>query len=195
MRSSTLAPAGRPPDSGRWHRGGGNGLVDHLLGDLVKGDPVGLVIGDPQQLLEMPGDSLALPVRVGGQKDFSALLGRLLQVVDDLFLALDRLIIQREAVSHVHAQLALGKIAHMSHGRLHLIAGTQVFSDGLGLGGGLHDHKIRFRHNSTSKLGLSVSVPETFSHARPGGPTMPSGGVRADLIIGKPPRPGPVCRC
>ena len=122
----------------------GDGLVDHLLGDLVKGHPVGLVVGDVQQLLQMPGDGLPLPVRVGGQIDFAALLGRLLQVADGVLLALDGLVVGLKAVFHVHAQLALGQVPDMAHGRLHLIPRSKVFPDGLGLGRGLYDHKIGF---------------------------------------------------
>ena len=126
--------------------GGGNGLVDHLLGDLIKGHPVGLVVRNAQQFFQMPGNGLSFPVRVGGQIDPLALSRRLLEVLDDLLLALDGLIVRLEAVLHIHAQLALGQIADVAHGRLDFIARTQIFADGLGLGRRLHDHKIGFRH-------------------------------------------------
>ena len=96
--------------------GVGDGVVDHLLGDLVEGHPVGLVVRDAQHLLQVPGDGLALPVGVGGEEHFLTLLGGFFQLVNDLFLALDGLVVQFKAVLHVHAQLALGQVAHMAHG-------------------------------------------------------------------------------
>ena len=118
--------------------GGRDGLVDHLFGDLVEGHTVGLVVRDVQQLLQMPGDGLSLPVRVGGQVDLARPLGRLLQVADDVLLALDGLVVRDEAALDVYAQLALGQVPHMAHGRLDLVSRTQVFADGLGLGRGLY---------------------------------------------------------
>ena len=120
--------------------GGGDGLVDHILGDFVEGHPVGLVVGDAQQLLQMPGDGLPLPVRVGGQIDLARPLGRFLQVADDILLTLDGLVVWDKAPLDIHAQLALGQVPDMAHGRLYLIARPQVLADGLGLGRGLHDH-------------------------------------------------------
>ena len=127
--------------------GVGDGVVDHLLGDLVEGHPVGLVVRDAQHLLQVPGDGLALPVGVGGEEHFLTLLGGFFQLVNDLFLALDGLVVQFKAVLHVHAQLALGQVAHMAHGGLHLIARAQIFADGLGLRRRLDDHQIRFCHS------------------------------------------------
>ena len=88
----------------------------------------------------MPGDGLPFPVRVGGQIDFSAALGRLFQVADDVLLPLDGLVIGDETVLNVHAQLALGQIPDMAHGRLDLIPRPKVLSNGLGLGRGLYDN-------------------------------------------------------
>ena len=122
--------------------GGGNGLVDHLFGDLVEGDPVGLFIGDVQKLLQVPGDGLALTVRVGGQIHLSALLGRLFQGSDGLLLSLDGLVVGLESVFHVHAQLALGQVPDVTHGRHHLITRSKVLADGLGLGRGLYNDQI-----------------------------------------------------
>ena len=127
--------------------GVGDGVVDHLLGDLVEGHPVGLVVRDAQHLLQVPGDGLALPVGVGGEEHFLALLGGFFQLVNELFLALDGLVVQFKAVLHVHAQLALGQVAHVAHGGLHLIARAQIFADGLGLRRRLDDHQIRFCHS------------------------------------------------
>jgi hypothetical protein len=111
-----------------------------MFGDLVEGHPVGLVVGDAEQLLQVPGDGLPLPVRVGGQIDLIRPLGRLLQVADHILLALDGLVVGRKAVLDVHAQPAFWQVPDMAHGRLYLIARPKVFADGLGLGRGLYNH-------------------------------------------------------
>ena len=88
----------------------------------------------------MPGDSLPLPVRVGGQVDTAALLGGFFQVTDNILFALDGLVVGNKALLDIHAQLALGQVPDVAHRRLYLIARPQVFADGLGLGRGLDDH-------------------------------------------------------
>ena len=120
--------------------GGGDGPLHHILGDLVKGHPVGLVVGDIEQLLQVPGDGFSLPVRVGGQIDLARALGRLLQVADYVLLALDGLVVGDKAALDIHAQLALGQVPDMAHRRLYLIPRAKVFADGLCLGRGLYDH-------------------------------------------------------
>ena len=124
--------------------GAGDGLVDHLFGDLIESHPIGLVIGDAQQLLQMPGNGLSLPVGVGGQIDPVALFGRLFQVADHILLPFDGLIVGDEPALDVHAHLALGQVPDVAHRRFHFIARTKVLPDGLCLGRGLYDHQISF---------------------------------------------------
>ena len=90
----------------------------------------------------MPGDGLSFPVGVGGQIDFVALLGLLLQRGDELLLVLHFNIVRFEAVLDVHTDLALGQIPDVSHGRHHFIAGTEIFLDRFGLGRALHNHQV-----------------------------------------------------
>ena len=113
-------------------------FLDGVLGDLVKQDPVG---GDAGVELvgDVPGDRLALAVRVGGQVDGRCALGRFLELGQRLGLALDGDVLRFEPALHVHAQLAGGQVPHVADGGLHVIAGTQVLPDGLGLGGRLDD--------------------------------------------------------
>ena len=87
----------------------------------------------------MPGDGFALPVRVGGQIDEVGVLGPIPEILDDLVLAGDGDIGGLEIVIHIDAQLLFGEIPEMPHGRLDLIAGAQIFGDGLRLGGRFHD--------------------------------------------------------
>ena len=119
-----------------------DGLGDGGLGDLVEGDPLGLVTVQLQKLLQMPGNGLALPVRVGCQIDKIGLVRCRLQLTDNFILALDGHIGGLKMIVHIHAQFLFGQVAEMAHGSLHLIAVSQIFGDGLGLGGRLHDQKF-----------------------------------------------------
>ena len=85
-------------DPGRSHA-----LLDHLPGNLIEGDPIFQIIGQPQKLLEVPGDGFALPVGVRCQIDHLTGLGRTPQLVDDLLFPLDGLIIGGKACLHIHA--------------------------------------------------------------------------------------------
>ncbi|MPM19168.1 hypothetical protein SDC9_65586 [bioreactor metagenome] len=72
----------------------------------------------------MPGNRLALPIRVGGEKDLSACLRRAAQLGNHILLALNRLVIGDKTALYINAQLALRQIADMAHGGLHQIAGA-----------------------------------------------------------------------
>ena len=58
----------------------------------------------------MPGNGLALAIRVGCQIYLIALFRGCFQISNDVFLALDGLIDRREVVLQVHAHGALGQI-------------------------------------------------------------------------------------
>ena len=125
---------------------GGDGLIDHPLGNLVEGHPPGLVAGEAQQLPQVPADGLPLTVRVGGQIHIFTALGRFLQVVDDVFFALDGAVVGFKVVLEVHAESTLGQVPQVTHAGLHLVIRPQVLANGFGLGRGLHDHEICFCH-------------------------------------------------
>ena len=112
-------------------------------GDLIEGDPVGLVGIHPQDLRQMPGNRLSFPVRVGGQIDRLALFGGGFQLFDQILFALDGLVFGLEMVFHIHTQLAFGQIPDMAHGGHYLITAAQIFFDGVRLGRRLNDHKFR----------------------------------------------------
>ena len=120
----------------------------HLFGDLIERDPPRLLIRQVQKMLQMPADGFAFAVRVGGEVDGLAPLCRRLELLDDILFALDGPVIGGEIPVHVHAQRALGQVPQVAHTGLHLIIGAQILADGLGFGGGLHDHQILcFCHN------------------------------------------------
>ena len=68
--------------------GVGHALLHTLFGDLVKGDTVGLVGVQPQNIGQMPADGLALAVRVGRQQHAVGVFGLALQLLDELSLPL-----------------------------------------------------------------------------------------------------------
>ena len=122
-------------------------LGNHLFGDLIEGDPLGLVIIQLQQFLQMPGDGLALPVRVRGQVDGLGGLGLLLQFTDQFLFITDGDILGLKAMLNIHAHFALGQVPQVTHGGGHLIVAAQVFLDGLGFRRGLDDYQVlRFCH-------------------------------------------------
>ena len=117
-------------------------ILHYLLRNFVKRDPLSLPVRQIQKLLQMPGNGLSLPVRVGRQVHGVRLGGVRLQLLDESFLAPDGDILGGEIVLQVYAHFALGQIPQVSHTGLDGISGTQIPSDGLCFRGGLHDHKI-----------------------------------------------------
>ena len=99
-------------------------------------------VGVLQLLGDVPGDGLALAIRVGGQVDGVRRLCVLLQLAQRLLFALDDVVLRLEAVVDVHAHLALGQVLDVAHRGLHRVTGAQVLLDGLGLGGRLHHHQV-----------------------------------------------------
>ena len=88
----------------------------------------------------MPGDSFALPVRVSCQVNGIRLLGFLFQFVDQFLLGLHRDILRLKIAFNVHTHGALGQVPQVAHTGLDRVLGTQIFSDGLGFGGRLHEY-------------------------------------------------------
>ena len=120
--------------------GVGHALLHAFFGDLVKGDAVGGGGVQPQHIGQVPADGLALAVRVGGQQHAVRLFGLVLQLAHQLGLALDGDIVRLVAMLHIDAQLAGGQVADMAHACRDFVSLAQVLADGLGLGGGFHDH-------------------------------------------------------
>ena len=124
----------------------GDGLLYHLLGDLIKCHTICLVLRQLQKLLQMPGDSFALTVRVSCQVYGICRLCRLAQVGNDLRLAFHRDILRLKAVVNIHAHGALGQIPQVAHAGLNGILRSQIFSNGLRLGRRLHNYEIGSCH-------------------------------------------------
>ena len=109
-------------------------LRHDLFRDLVKGHASGLLVAEPQQLLEMPGNRLSFTVRVRREVDDGSLFALRLQLINQILLVLDRDILRLEPVFQVHAQLALRQVSQVAHGCGHLVIPAKIFFNGLGLG-------------------------------------------------------------
>jgi hypothetical protein len=70
----------------------------------VEDHTASLLPGDACRSHEVPGDGLALPVRVGGQVDLFGLLHFSLELLDHLLLLIGHTVAGFEVIVHVHAQ-------------------------------------------------------------------------------------------
>src|SRR5258705_6034389 len=96
----------------------------------------------------MPGDRLPFAIRVGGQEDPVGGLGGLLDLGERLRLFLYSDVFWRETVADIDAQLALGQVAEMPHGRLDRVAAAKVLADRFGLGRGLDNDECAALYRS-----------------------------------------------
>ena len=113
-------------------------MADGVRGDLVELDALG--VAQLQHLGEVPGDRLALAVRVGGKDDLAAVaLDRRAELVDGLAAALHHLVVRLEAVVDLHAHLLSRQVANVPHGGAHVETVTQKPLQRSGLGGRLDD--------------------------------------------------------
>ena len=122
--------------------GVGHALLHALFRDLVEGHAVGLMGVQAQDIGQMPADGFALTVRVGREKDAVGVLGLALELLDELFLALDADVLRRIAVFDINAQLGGGQVADVAHAGRHFVVAAQIFADGFRLCRRLHDHQF-----------------------------------------------------
>ena len=110
------------------------------LGDLVERHAVIRIHVQVQHLCQMPRNRFSLAVRVRCKVNGIAFLRPLLEILDDVLLALHVEIVRCKTVFYIDSELGFRQIAHMSHGRNNLKAGTQIFLYGFRLGRRLHNH-------------------------------------------------------
>ena len=129
-----------------------DGLGDGALGDLVEHHPLDRHLG-AEDLLEVPGDGLALAVLVRGEVELVGLLQELLQALDLVLLVGGDDVERLEVVLGVDAQAGpllllvglghvggvAGQVADVTDGRLDGEVVAEEARDGAGLGGGLDD--------------------------------------------------------
>ncbi len=117
----------------------------------MKGHPLDLgrvcVFADAKGLEQVPGDSLSLAVKVGGENQLVARFGFLFQEVDLLFALGQNMVARFEIVLDVHHPLFAGQGAHMTVGGQNLVSFTEKFFDGFRLGRRLDDYQC-FCHGS-----------------------------------------------
>src|SRR5438477_585839 len=112
--------------------------------------------------------SATIPRAVGGEEHALRGLRGALDLGERFRLFLDRHVLGREAVLHVHAELALRQIAQVPHGRLDRVACAQVLTDRLGLGGGLDDDERALPAPGTGRLGLPRPPLGSIGHGHRG---------------------------
>ena len=115
------------------------GVLDGAFGDFMKGDAAYPIVGKVEGLLQVPGDRLALAVGVGRQVDDVGPSGLALQIAHGVFLGRNDFIGGRVTMRHIHAELALGKIANVTHARLDDVFWAQELVDRPGLLGTFDD--------------------------------------------------------
>jgi hypothetical protein len=115
-----------------------------------------------EDLVQVPGDRLALAIRVGRQIQRAGFLQRLGDRLDVPLVALDQLVLHREAVVRIDRAFLGHQIAHVAIGGQHLEILAQVFLDRARLGGRFDDDQIL----SHAKL---RTEPETKNRGRAAG--------------------------
>ena len=159
----------------------GHALFHAGAGDLIEGHPVLGVRIQAQNVGQVPGDGLSFPVRVRGQQHAVGLGGSFLQLFHQLFLAFDDGVLGLEVVLHVHAEAGLGQIPHVSHRGHHFIAASQIFLNGLRLGGRFHNYQFChwlsrsfFRPRRAQRVGLRCLCTRGSLRTRTLGPPAPA---------------------
>ena len=134
----------------------GDGVEHRLLGDGVEGDA--LHVDAVQRLLglehvaDVPGDGLALAIRVGGEIELAALGHRLGDGVEPLLgLGVDQPVHGEIFVRADRAVLGR-QVADMTIGGQHGEAGAEIFPNGLSLGRELDDQYVHRRYMLQFKI-------------------------------------------
>ena len=110
-------------------------ILHYLFRNLIEGHPLGFAVGQAQKLLQVPGNGLALPVRVGCEIDGVRLGGFRLQLLDESLLAPHRNILGGKIMLDIHAHFALGQVPQVAHAGLDGVAGAKILPDGFCFGG------------------------------------------------------------
>ncbi|VTR68200.1 hypothetical protein DESC_70040 [Desulfosarcina cetonica] len=115
--------------------GGLHGFENGPFGQFVEEDPMEPAALLLEHLGRVPGDGLALAVRVGGQVNVHAVAGRGFELVEDLGLARDGPVVGREILFDIDAQVFTGQILDMPDGGGDIVVVAQIFFDGSDLCG------------------------------------------------------------
>ena len=110
-------------------------VLDRLFGNLVKLNAAGLGGVQIQRVRQMPGNGLALTVRVSRQIDAGRVFGFLFDFCQNVAPAADGDVFHLEIMVRIHTQLRFWQVAHMTLRGLHVIPLAQKFLNRLGLRG------------------------------------------------------------
>jgi hypothetical protein len=144
-------------------------VVDALLRDLVELHALDLEARALDLLLDVERDRLALAIGVGRQHHVVDLLGRRLELLEDLLFALDDRVGLREIVREVDGLRALGQVLEVPLRGEHVVARAEVLLDGLRLGRRLNDNERLGHHDllspqagalGSTSLGSNNRLPE-----------------------------------
>ncbi len=128
----------------------GDGVLHRPLGDLVEGDPADLHplqgAAPGQHLLDMPGNRLALAIRIGCQEQPAGALQGPGDLGDLAFAAVLRFPVHGEILVRADRAILRRQVTHMAEAREHLVVPAKVLVDGLGLGRGFDDDDVRHGH-------------------------------------------------
>src|SRR5882724_4180401 len=114
-------------------------LRDFVELDAEKLGPVFLAL---QNLPQMPGNRLALTIRIGRQVNVLGAFRGLLQLSDERFPLGGDLVGGVEILLDLNTELAFGQIPHMTHGGLHAEVRSEVLVDRLRFRGRLNDDQF-----------------------------------------------------
>ena len=124
-------------------------LEHGALGDLVEHHPFDVDAVDRAAVLErseqMPGDRLALTVRVGREVEMLGVSQRLRDLGDPLLAVGKQLVDDPEVLVGQHRAVLLRQIAHVPVAGQHAVAGAQVLVDVPGFGRGFDDDDVHDR--------------------------------------------------
>ena len=141
-------------------------LGDRLLGDGVEHHALDLLALERALLLQhlqhVPGDRLALAIRVGGEDQLVGALDGLGDVVEALLRLGVDLPDHVEIVVRIDRAVLGRQVADMAERGQHLVAGPEIFVDRLGLGGRLdnddvHEIPLIFRLLGATRRSVGAS--------------------------------------
>ena len=114
------------------------------------------VVAQPEDLFQVPADSLSLSVRVGCEVDFIRFFYLFFKSFYYGFFVGGYDVIRLIIFSHVHAEAFFGEIPDVSAAGVYLVLAAEIFFYGLRLRGRFHDYKL---HISLRYPVIPYSVP------------------------------------
>jgi len=143
-------------------------FLNGFLSEFIEENPMDGFLFRLDGLGDMPGDSLALAVRVRSQVDGIGLGRRCRQFIDNLLLFPDHLVVGLKIPGNVYSQLIPGQVFDVADRGLDHKVPSQIPPEGPGLGGRF-DNQQRLRHavilclrkiyRAAARLLLSIPVP------------------------------------